>query len=529
MQKIKHDYHKLGILLLIFTLSVIGSALIYHATKWGPWAFSDSAAYISSAKNFDLGLGLSLISAKGIVTPLVIFPPFYPLLLSTIANFGLDYLTAARVLDVFLFSLLIFIFTWGIITLTRNFWLALISGLLVLFSPVMLDHYSGVMTEPLFITLFYTAFFLTLIYIQKQKTHLFVLAVLFTGISPLVRYVGIFTCAVNLLLILLFDKSVWRKRLIKGGIFGFLSILPILAWFILTYTNMHTLGAHTFTQSSDLMTNLITFLKSSGAVFQSWLPYMEYRVDLIPDTLKSIIFIIGVAILFALGLFAYFKNNRQKQFNPILQIMLASFLTNIIYIFVFCGIYLFAVPSPPIISRMFSPILPSLVLMLSCGVIFFLAQVPSRWKTYAVVFITFVMVIQIRYYFLRSIAISKERNENGYGFTSRKIQTSGFIQAVQKLPSATPLIANTPAMVLLYTNRMPYSLDYIPTYNFGTRKSDAEKIFKTQQAALILEYAVIRNVYPDWEERLTSFTFGLDISYKDEIGGIYLFPSGTLP
>jgi hypothetical protein len=529
MQKIKKDYHKPGFFLLLIVLSGIGSILICYATNWGPWAFSDSAAYISSAKNFNLGLGISLVSAKGDVEPLEIFPPLYPLTLSVLANLGLDYLTAARILDALLFGLLIFIFTLGIMTLTKNIWLVIISGLFVLFSPVMIDHYGGVMTEPLFITLFYTAFFLTLIYIQKQKTYLFVLAVLFTSISPLVRYIGIFTCAVNFLLIILFDKSVWKEKLIKGGIFGFLSIFPILAWFILTYTNLNTLGAHTLTQSSDLMANLISFFKGTGAVFQSWLPYFQYRVELFPDQLKSLIFILFAITILGLGIFCFLKYNRQKQFNPVIQILLASFLTNIIYIFVFCATCLFAVPAPPIIPRMFSPILPSLVLMFCSGVIFFLEQVPARWKTTATVFMTILMLIQIRYFFLRTIAISKEIHENGYGYTSREIQTSGFIQAIQKLPSKTPLIANTPAMVLLYTNRMPFSLDYIPTYNFGTRKSEAENLFITQQAALILDYASIRNVYPDWEERLASFTYGFEVSFKDLIGGIYFYPPAISP
>jgi hypothetical protein len=308
-----------------------------------------------------------------------------------------------------------------------------------------------------------------------------------------------------------------------------LSSLPILVWFVHTYINSHTLGARTIIQPSGLMAKLLTFLKGVGAVFQSWLPYMEYRVDLFPDTLKSAIFIIGFIILFALGLFFYMKNNRQKQLNPVLQVMLASFLTIIIYLLVLCAIYLFTIPPPVINSRMLSLLLPSLVLLLGSAVIFFLEQVPLRWKTYAAVFMTILMVIQIRYYFLRSIASSKELHENGYGYTSREIQISGFIHVVQKLPSETPLIANTPAMVLLYTNRMPYSLDYIPTYNFGTRKSTTDKLFTTQHAALILDFAAIRNVYPDWEERLVSFTHGLEIFFIDEIGGIYFYPPGTSP
>jgi hypothetical protein len=529
MKKTIYTNNKIGFLLFLFALSVIGSALIYYATIWGPWAFSDSAAYISGAKNFNDGLGVSVISAEGILEPLTVFPPIYSLSLSAIANFGLDYLTAARILDVLLFGLLIFVFSWGLLTLTNNFWLTVISSLLVLFSPVMLNNFSGVMTEPLFITLFYTSFFFTLIYIQKQKPYLFVLAVLFTCISPFIRYIGIFTCAVNVLLILFFDNSVVKKKFGKGVLFGFFSSLPILLWSIYTYINNHSLGTRTIIQPSDLAAKFLTFLKDIGVIFQSWLPYMQYRIDLIPDLLKTAVFVIGIIMLFVSGLCFYMKRKRQTQTNPVLQVMLASFLTIIIYLFVLCVIYLFSIPQPDIISRMLSPLLPSLALLLGTAVIFFLEQVPTRWKTYAIVFMTILMVLLIRYYFLRTTAISRNLNENGYGFTAKEIQISGFLKAVQSLPTETPLIANTPAMTLFYTNRMPYFVDYIPTNTFGTRDSNAEQLFNTQHAALILEFAPIRNVYSDWEARLASFTHGLTIAYKDDIGGIYYSPSGTTP
>jgi len=366
-------------------------------------------------------------------------------------------------------------------------------------------------------------------YIQQQKTYLFVLAVLFTSLSPLMRYMGIFTCAVNFLFILLFDKSVWIKKLKKGVPFGFLSSLPILAWFVLTFAKSHTLGARKFIQASDLTAKLLAFLKGAGAVFQSWIPYMEYRVELIPDSLKSTIFIVSMVTLFGIGLYLFIKKDHPKQVSPILQILLASSLTVLIFLFILCAIYLFTTPQPDLISRMFSPLLPSLVLMLSAGVVFILEQAPQVWKTYARVFFILLAVLLTRYYFLRTTAIVKEHHENGYGYTSREIQTSGFIQAVQNLPADTPLIANTPAMVLLYTNRMPYSLDYIPTNAFGTRKSNTEKTFISQHAALILDFASIRNVYPDWEERLASFTHGLEISYQDAVGGIYYYPPGGSP
>lgn len=151
-------------------------------------------------------------------------------------------------------------------------------------------------------------------------------------------------------------------------------------------------------------------------------------------------------------------------------------------------------------------------------------QFPDGWKRFSRLFFLVLASLLIRYYFLFTIAFAKERAANGYGFTSREIQTSGFLQTIQQIPAETPLIANTPALTLLYTNRMPYSLDFIPTVPLGSRSLEIDRLFATRQAALILDYASIRNVYPDWKERLVYFTNGLDVVYQDEIGGIYYFP-----
>lgn len=42
IQNYTRDNYKLSFFLLIIILSVIGSTLIYYATNWGLWAFSDS-------------------------------------------------------------------------------------------------------------------------------------------------------------------------------------------------------------------------------------------------------------------------------------------------------------------------------------------------------------------------------------------------------------------------------------------------------------------------------------------------------
>ncbi|MHB8806786.1 MAG: hypothetical protein ACYC59_04315 [Anaerolineaceae bacterium] len=150
-------------------------------------------------------------------------------------------------------------------------------------------------------------------------------------------------------------------------------------------------------------------------------------------------------------------------------------------------------------------------------------QFAIPWKKAATVLMMVGLLLPLRFYALRTLATARDVHENGYGFTSRAIQTSGFLQAVEGLPEDTPLIANTPALVLFYTNRMPYELTPMPSERLGDGNSSMDMLFSAQNAVLIVDYASLRNTYPDWSARLEALTAGLDVTYQDEIGGIYSF------
>jgi hypothetical protein len=173
---------------------------------------------------------------------------------------------------------------------------------------------------------------------------------------------------------------------------------------------------------------------------------------------------------------------------------------------------------------MLSPLVPAFTIVIGSVCIFFINQVPSRWKYPAIVIMLIFAIFQIRFNFLITLSHAKTYHEYGYGYTAREIQTSSFVKAIRQIPESTTLIANTPAMTLLYTNRMPYPLEFISTAPFGQRAMEIDRIYVNQKAALILDYAAIRNVYTDWEERLSAFTKGLEMDFQDEIGGIYYYP-----
>ena len=74
----------------ILFIGILGSLVIIYSTSWGPWVFSDSTAYIVSAKNMISGHGLGLYGPSGAFHPLTLHPPFYSLLLGLFGLFGAD-------------------------------------------------------------------------------------------------------------------------------------------------------------------------------------------------------------------------------------------------------------------------------------------------------------------------------------------------------------------------------------------------------------------------------------------------------
>jgi hypothetical protein len=55
---------------IYFLLASIGGYLAFHAMTWGPWAFSDSSAYVGAARSIASGNGLVILQSTGNVKTL---------------------------------------------------------------------------------------------------------------------------------------------------------------------------------------------------------------------------------------------------------------------------------------------------------------------------------------------------------------------------------------------------------------------------------------------------------------------------
>src|SRR5665648_742862 len=78
------------IYLFFVVLAVAAALLLKYAMAWGPWAFSDSAAYISAARNLVAGHGLTVSNPQGGFDPLTLHEPLY-LFLTIVSFFAVLY------------------------------------------------------------------------------------------------------------------------------------------------------------------------------------------------------------------------------------------------------------------------------------------------------------------------------------------------------------------------------------------------------------------------------------------------------
>jgi hypothetical protein len=244
--------------------------IIYLFTKYSGIGISpDSIMYASTAHS--ISENGNLITFNG--GPLVFFPVFYPAFLSFIlAVFNADPVSSGPVINGVLFASVIFLCGWMVSRFRSPSivykWILL--GIIVL-SPALLEIYTYLWSETLFILtilLFAVAFRQ---YQQKQTTMVLLVAAGVAAICCITRYAGVTVIATGGLLILMNSQLALRKRLMHVLTFGAAGISLLVTNIII---NRLSSGLATGTREPSVTSfgeNLYYF----GTVMCDWLGLTE--------------------------------------------------------------------------------------------------------------------------------------------------------------------------------------------------------------------------------------------------------------
>jgi 4-amino-4-deoxy-L-arabinose transferase-like glycosyltransferase len=349
-------FRRFSILLLILLISAVAVGLIGYSTPWGPWAGSDSAAYLATAQNVLSGIGFRVIQPSG--EPAILMPPIYPLLLASIGRLGIELITAARGLNMLLFGLTVFSAGYSFYRFSHFRWLAVPVSVLCLLFPIMLKLFSGMMSEPLFLWLLVSELLLLLAYLEKGQRTWLVAAGATAGIAALVRFIGAALLPVGILAGLLFLNASWKRRLADTAIFTAVFGLPVIIWMV-------WLSAQPVASPIEMpqWTSFWAYLRPVRAglvdVLWDWIPFQ----DILPTPhyrTRLLILVLCAGILFGLpalaGFQIYRKNLAAWRFDSDSRIYVLSVLHVVAYLVVFILIYLFRNPPQDIDERTLLPI-----------------------------------------------------------------------------------------------------------------------------------------------------------------------------
>lgn len=504
-------------------IAIIGSFVIHYVTNWGVWAFSDSATYFAAARNLSSGDGMVIHKTSGGIYLFRLFAPFYPILLSVFYGIFGDIFTVSRWINIIAFFIYIFCFGLIVFISTKNFIFGLLGSTLIIFSPMMIENFSGAMTEPLFFPILLISVLFSYLFLQHQSIPYLILYIISVSLLPFTRYAGIGFVFSNLIILLIcYQKPIIGKL---KTIFLFVSsaALPTGIWLLHLYLNSNQIGGRRIQLPEKFIENFSSGFKIINDLAISWLPYHGIHEQIMPSILRFQIFLLFFSILIIVSLFLSFskktKNNDSER--QLFSIMLIHFLSFLLFI---PFSYSATNRSFVIDHRILSPLVP-ITIALAFIMINKIIKIPGNHKNIYLSISIIGFLFLIRFYFLDSRYFLDDHHNNGFGYTSRAYQESGILTEIKKFPSNRIIISNLSGFILLYENHLPIQVNFFHERMFGTGNTSPERIFRNKNAALILFKPDFYSYYGDRGKDLYDrVTSELVVAYQDTVSAIYYYP-----
>ncbi len=442
-------------------LGVTAGVLLYATLAWGPWAFTDSVAYVDAARGLLDGRGLVVRESPAQWEPLAHYPPLYPLLLAGLMQgAGLSWLAAARLLDALMYGLFVTLIAWiGIAAWPRRPWWGLGLALVLALQPPVTQHMSGVMTEPPFLTSAVVVWAAAWAYVRTGHRGWWWLAVAAAMAGLLLRYAGLFYLAA-LPAALALAPQPWRVRARRlaeawGGL-----LLTYGAWN--GYMRAQGNGLHfAWPTAHEVLAKAEAFVAALPPVF--WEGWLRWRAGLrLPGSAVWPWLWMAGGALAAWWLARYARRAAQAEATATAQAATLAWAFGHLYALFFFVAFLFRRPEPDFNPRVMLPWFVFALLATGFTLAFLLDGVFVRRGAAVRLGVYGLLLVGVALFFHRSWRLSRAflyvLHERGYGYTARvwqQPQTWAFLRA---WPEDIPWVTNAPEPLLLWADRPAYRL-----------------------------------------------------------------------
>ena len=286
--------------------ALLGALLVILLTNHSGLGISpDSIYYLSTADSIIAGKGFYQFDGK----PFVMFPVGYPLLLSFIKLIvGASFLKIVPFFNAILFGITIFVTGLILENTNHSKWLKWIVLLVIALSPSLLEIYTMLWSETLFITEIVLFIYFGRIYFDKFSFKSLIVIAIIAAAAADTRLAGVAVIATGGLLILMSRALNWVKKFQHALVYGSISIAP----FVLNLVR-NALLTQTLTGNRQKgVTPFLENLKYYGLVLTNWLPFSKWA-----SSLPTIIAFLFLSVLIIVFLVRFLKSKEQHHYEKI--------------------------------------------------------------------------------------------------------------------------------------------------------------------------------------------------------------------
>ena len=491
---------------------LIGTGTIFYTTAVAPWAFSDSAVYIWSARNLASGIGLVVQNTVGGYDPMTWFTPLFPVLVSIPVSLGADAVQAARWINAVSFGLLLSLAGYMTWRSGKSIIASIAAVILLLVQPGILKIFSGAISEPLFLVFTLAAIFAAyLAVLSPERKGLWLLGGTLAGLSFLIRYTGIALIGA-VLVAAIFPKVALKERIRHFAWAALPSLLPAVIWFIITARVSGSLGGRHFILDQSIFSESSKYFQALWEVIVHWIPYITRGNQIISPLGKFALMVFLFSCSYAFLLIRFCRTTKQEKTGRLLLWSNMWIMFSVIYLVFHLFSYLILIEKPDVDMRLLSPIFLSWVMLLAA--FFSLLRITPKVKAVDVLF-AFVIISGYLFYFgNETISYSHQMHSEGWGFTSKRWQASQLLSEAAAYDLSMKVYSNDPALILFHHGYFPNLIDLQGI-------ASMEKL-NNRTAVYILFYPQAVGIYGEKTEALfESIAADLDVIYQDKDGGIF--------
>jgi hypothetical protein len=416
------------------------------STRNGITVSADSVAYLTSARSFAAGEGLSYSVGGVDPQPLTHFPPALPVVLGALKFVGLDVLRAAQLLNALCFGATVAVAGLLIYRQTEDTWLSVAGSAAVVGALPMLTVHTALWTEPMFILLTLLGILLLELYLAGGNWAMLMASASAMALATLTRWTGVPFIAAGVVAVFLLRPGGVGQRFTRGGLYGAIGCIPGALWMLRSML----VGGSAANRSFAFHPVTMYQIREGVWTVCGWL-----FPDVVFEFVRMRYILLATVAAMAGAAYILWRRWKGEGMPPVGRLADRTPIVHALAVAAYVPFLILSLSafdaSTPLDDRILSPLFVPLLVIVLWGFTVVLSAAGERtWRTRVLAAMGGLLLVL---FIPRGVAWGVDHGRDSNGYLSKEWTESETLRQVRARPDARPVYSNDPRPIYLHLRR----------------------------------------------------------------------------